>query len=72
MVGLEKVVGLFGNKATSDLELMATLHFANKISNQPPKEQLVKIVQGLKPKFSETEIEKCRIELEDTKLLAHS
>ena len=68
--GLEKVVDLFGNKPTSDLELMATLHFAHKISNNPSKEQLVKIVQSLKPKFSETIIEKYRTELEDTKLLA--
>ncbi|MBC8280368.1 MAG: hypothetical protein H8E48_06240 [Chloroflexi bacterium] len=66
---LKKLIDLFDGKPTSNLELMATLHFADKISNHPPKEQLVKIVQGLKPKFSEAVIENTRVELEETNLL---
>ncbi|NQW23923.1 MAG: hypothetical protein HQ475_10810 [SAR202 cluster bacterium] len=69
--GLERIIELFGNKQTPDLELMATLHFANEISNHPPKEELIKIVQGLKPKFSEAVIEKWRSELEGIGLLTH-
>lgn len=69
--GLESVIELLGSKQTSQLELMATLHFANKISNYPSQQKLIEIVHGLKPKFSEIAIEQCRIELEDAHLLTH-
>ena len=49
---IQQVMSLVQGKVTSELELMATLHFVNSLYANPPEDELINTVQGLKPKFS--------------------
>lgn len=49
---IDTVLGLVQGKETSDLELMATLHFVDHLTNEPSQSKLIDAVHALKPKFS--------------------
>lgn len=57
MPKIEKALALFGDKTTSQLELMATIHFVDRLHGHPPTGELVRAVNGLKPKFTPEHIE---------------
>jgi len=69
MTEIEKVLVLFGEKTPSQLELMATIHFVDRLRNHPSTGELIKLVNGLKPKFTPEYIKASCVELTDSGFL---
>ncbi len=55
----------FGNRPTSELELLATLHYVHNLTPRPTKVDVLQQVKALKPKFHESYIERCYVQLKD-------
>ncbi|MCH8802203.1 MAG: hypothetical protein IH963_14980 [Chloroflexi bacterium] len=68
---IERTLALFGDKTPSQLELMATIHFVDRLHDHPKTKELVTVVNGLKPKFTSQYIETCCKELTENGLLSN-
>ena len=53
---INKVIDILGDKPAYILELLATLHFVNKLSQGASQEEVIDKVQSLKPKFDKADI----------------
>ena len=58
------ILDLFGTRPTSELELLATIHFVHNLTCRPTKEVVLRTVKALKPKFDESYIEACFTQLQ--------
>lgn len=56
VAAIDKAVNDLGSLETYELELFATIHFINMGLDEPIKGEVLRIVGGLKPKFSEDAI----------------
>jgi uncharacterized protein len=65
---IDKVVDQFGSLPTRDLELRATIIYADKDAersgNLRTRDEFIALVKGIKPRFSESEISDATSELE--------
>ena len=66
---IAQVLSLVQGKVTSELELMATLHFVDSLNANPPVDKLIDTVKGLKPKFSSEHVKNVYRDLVDAGLL---
>ena len=66
---VEQALSLVRDKTPSELELMATLHFVDRLLGNPANQALIETVRGLKPKFSPEYIDGWRKQLTDANLL---
>ena len=62
---------LVHERTPSQLELMATLHFVDRLMGSPDDRHLIDTAHSLKPKFPPEYIDNLRRELIDSHLLAH-
>ena len=61
---IDRVVGAFGKRAVSELELAATIHYMIKLRPELSTAELIESVRALKPKFNEDYVHKVYSELE--------
>ena len=62
---LREVLHEFGESSTSELELLATIHYVHKLSKQPTKNDVLFKVKSLKPKFDLVYVDRCYTRLDD-------
>lgn len=60
---IDAALELVRDRSPSQLELMATLHFVDRLLGNPVEQDLIETVHGLKPKFSREYINTWRLEL---------
>ena len=53
---INKAIEVLGNKPATQLELLASIHFVNRLIDESTQAQVINIVHGLKPKFDEETI----------------
>ena len=66
---IDETIRVLGSIETSKLELYATIHFIDRKEGEQSKDQTLKIVKRLKPKFTDTEIEHAYQTLRETSLI---
>ncbi|MCY4581101.1 MAG: hypothetical protein OXD31_18910 [Chloroflexi bacterium] len=66
---IDYVIRAFGNRKPAELELAATIHFVNNLAPSASKEEILKTVKALKPKFLEPYIQSHYSRLEKAGLL---
>ena len=67
---IDHIIDIFGHHRMSELELAATIHYMKKLRPNLPTDELLSLVQGLKPRFSEQYIHDAHSQLERLGLLA--
>ena len=67
---IDSVIDIFGHHRISELELAATIHYMKKLRPSLPTDELLALVRGLKPKFSEQYVCNVHSQLEELGLLA--
>ena len=60
---IKEVLEELGRRPTSELELLATIHYVHKLTPRPEKDDVLHKVKALKPKFDGSYIESCYIQL---------
>ena len=66
---IDYVIRAFGNRKPAELELAATIHFVNNLAPGASKEDVLKTVKALKPRFVEPYIQSHYSKLEKEGLL---